>query len=343
MPLLSQRVDAPETPHTPQHPEVTWRPATADDIDRIHALFLAAGAVDHPWWVMPREDVAADFEVSYIDPTRDTMIAVAPSGEVVAVGTATLGPGADTRLQAYVFGAVHPGWRGRGLGRQLAAWQHDRALQHLARADVDLPGWIVTYAEDHQDDVVALFARFGLAPARYFTEMDWRPESAPPLPEIALPDGLRIEPFTAELSEATRLARNDSFRDHWGSQPTVPEKWAKFVGSGTFRGDLSRVVVEDTDDGPRVAAFALTTVDEGTFAAKGFTHGYVALVGVVREHRGRRLAPAVLTAQLRAITAAGLEGGVLDVDSESPTGALGLYERLGYTATHRSVALVREV
>jgi ribosomal protein S18 acetylase RimI-like enzyme len=39
----------------------------------------------------------------------------------------------------------------------------------------------------------------------------------------------------------------------------------------------------------------------------------------------------VLASALDAIRADGLAVAVLDVDAENPTGALGLYERLGFT------------
>ena len=63
-----------------------------------------------------------------------------------------------------------------------------------------------------------------------------------------------------------------------------------------------------------------------------------ALVGTLREHRGRGLAGALLAEVMRASRAAGLERCVLDVDTENPTGALGVYTRLGFAATDRDVA-----
>jgi ribosomal protein S18 acetylase RimI-like enzyme len=51
----------------------------------------------------------------------------------------------------------------------------------------------------------------------------------------------------------------------------------------------------------------------------------------------------VIAETLAAIAEAGLEKAVLDVDTESPTGAHTLYEGLGFTATERSLALVRHL
>ena len=55
------------------------------------------------------------------------------------------------------------------------------------------------------------------------------------------------------------------------------------------------------------------------------------------------LGDAAKTAALRAIADANLEKAVLDVDTDSPTGANTLYEGLGFAFTERDVALVRRL
>ena len=137
-----------------------------------------------------------------------------------------------------------------------------------------------------------------------------------------------------------RQARNDAFRDHWGSLDSQSETWAKFVGGEFFRPDLSRLVVDA--DGA-IAAFCLVSVNEDDWATLGASHAYIDLIGVVREHRRRGLAPLVISGALQAIADAGLAKAVLDVDTASPTGANTLYERLGFVATERSVALVKKI
>ena len=120
----------------------------------------------------------------------------------------------------------------------------------------------------------------------------------------------------------------------------VPGFAAKFVGGEFFRPDLSRLVVDA--DGA-IAAFCLVSVNEDDWATLGASHAYIDLIGVVREHRRRGLAPLVISGALQAIADAGLAKAVLDVDTASPTGANTLYERLGFVATERSVALVKKI
>jgi ribosomal protein S18 acetylase RimI-like enzyme len=44
---------------------------------------------------------------------------------------------------------------------------------------------------------------------------------------------------------------------------------------------------------------------------------------------------------MEAFAAAGLEAATLGVDAENPTGALGIYERVGFRPIRRSVRLQR--
>ena len=338
---LRNRIDAPRELPLPRHPEVaTWRHAVPGDLDAIYESQRRADGVDHPEWVTTREDLADDFGASHVDLARDSIVALDADGTVIAHGLVLLGPGQETRVQSYLLGTVRPAFRGRGIGRELLRWQTVRSQQQLAGSDKALPGWSMIYAEHGNTAAISLAERAGYPLARYFTSMQ-RPVSDP-IPVLDAADGIRIVPCTPELFEATRLARNDAFRDHWGSQPTVEERWASFTGSSQFRGDLSWVAVEETDRGPRVVALALTTINEEDWELQGFRSGYIALIGVVRDWRGRKLAPALLARLLTSYREAALERAVLDVDTASPTGANGLYERMGFAATTQEVALVRE-
>lgn len=335
---LSERV-VPRTLPVPSHPDVDhWRAASIDDVDAILRTQRAIDAVDHPTWTTPRSEILEDFESSHIDSSADSLLAVHADGTILAWGITSLGPGQDTRVQSYVLGGVYPDWRGRGIGRVLFDWQLARSSQQLASSDRRLPGWTISYQEESNEAAAGLAVRAGLRLERYFTSME-RVVSEP-IPVIALPDGVEIVRFEPELAESTRLARNDAFRDHWGSQPTLPERWRQFVEGEEFRADLSWVAVERTPDGPRVVALALTSVNEEDWSVQGFSSGYVALIGVVRDRRGLRLAPACIAALLRSYAAAGLDRAVLDVDTASPTGANDLYTGMGFAATTRSLAFV---
>ncbi len=62
---------------------------------------------------------------------------------------------------------------------------------------------------------------------------------------------------------------------------------------------------------------------------------YVAYLGTDAAYRKRGLAAALLAHMLQACRAEGFDTVSLDVDTENPTGALGLYERAGFSVLHR--------
>lgn len=331
----AQRI-AHSDPVPPQHPEiVVWRPAVAEDVDAITELFQAADRIDHPSWATPREEVEETFTSSWIDPARDTLLGFDDAGRLRAVGSTHVHPGRDTHLHAYLQGRVHPDARDRGIGREVLRWEHERALQALAEADSVLPAAIFVYADEPDTGARHLAERRGLREERWFSTMVR--DLALEIPDIApAADAVEIVAYDSSRREAVRVGRNDAFRDHWGSLETPVERWAQFIDGPFLRPDLSWLAVEDG----RVVAFALGSVNEEDWEMQGYTSVYIDLIGVTRDRRGMRLAPAVVTALLRAARATGLQKAVLDVDTESPTGANGLYGRLGFESTERTVALV---
>ncbi|MEZ3159151.1 GNAT family N-acetyltransferase [Microbacterium sp. BWT-B31] len=335
-PRLSERLGDVREPAVPRHPEVsTWRAAARDDLEAIVELTRACDRVDHPSWFTPRDEIEEVFDASWIDPAWDTLLGFDGDGRLVAIGGIIVHPSRDVHAHVYLTGRVHPEVRGRGLGREVLRWEEERALQALAELDLAVPAAVFAYAEEGDVALQHLAERRGFAPERWFTTMVR--DLAVEIPTVEASGDAVICAYEPALKEATRVARNDAFRDHWGSLETPPERWDHFAEGPFLRPDLSRVATE----GDRVVALALGSVNEEDWAAQGYTSVYIDLIGVTRDRRGRRLAPAVITALLQAARDAGLDKAVLDVDTESPTGANSLYGALGFAPTERVVALVR--
>jgi mycothiol synthase len=334
---LSERISAPRTLEIPVTPGIDWRAPGPEDGDAMFACETAIGAADHPHYVTPREEFDSEFEHSYVDAATDCIAGFDSAGTCVAYGLTFAPPGRETLVRAILMGGVSPARRGQGIGRQLLAWQEGRGLQQLATSDAVLPGWLLMGAEEKAQASVSLYVHAGFSIARYFLQLTRDLSASYPEP-TALPD-LTIVPFSAETSERVRVAKNNSFRDHWGSQSTNQELWESGIALPTFRGDLSRVAV--AADGT-VAGFALVSTNEDDWDAAGYSSAYVDLVGVTREYRGRGIAPALLGGVIAAAAVAGLERAVLDVDSANPSGALGLYQGLGFVEESRSMNFVKE-
>lgn len=333
-PPLSERVDAPAELQPAAVGGVAWRPATLDDLDEIVSLSTAMAAVDHPEWSEPREEIEELLTLSFVDITRDTVIGDA-DGRIVAFGQALAPFEPETIVRSLLLGGVHPEFRGRGIGRSLLGWLEGRGRQQLAASGLALPGWLMAYTQDRNPGATRLFERAGFPTERYFAQLERALDG--PIPELELPAPLRLVNASLDRSQATLHAKNSAFRDHWGSQPTPAEAWDNFMTASTRRLDLSYLAL----DGDEVVGLVILDVNEDDWARQGYTSSYVSLVGVVAPWRRQGVAPALLAASLLASRNAGFERIALDVDSENPTGALGLYTGMGFGSVHTSRAHVK--
>lgn len=260
------------------------------------------------------------------DLTRNSRIVVTPEGAVVGVAMTAAPP--DGGSHADTFGGVHPEWRGRGIGRELFAWQVARLAEiHAERA----PGveWDLDAGTSVSDESgIRLFQRFGMRPERYFFDM-----LAPvgDVPAVPTPAGLRIVEYRDDMRAALYEAHVAAFADHWGSQRRPIDDWvALTVGSEEFRADLSRIAL----DGDGIAGYLL-----GYDGTPGKL--YIGQVGTLRAWRRRGVAGALLAGALAAAAADGKALASLAVDADSPTGAVGVYERVGFTVRNRWVVYRR--
>lgn len=303
--------------------ELTFRPYASSDAtavaDVMNAIEVACGA--YP--LFSAGDIADKIATEITDLAQDTLVVLEPDGRLVAAGSVGSPSAGGTR--ARLDGGVHPGHRGRGIGRVLLAWQIDRAAALRAQQAPQAAWTLLAGASVADDSAARLLNRFGFRAVRYFIEMA-RPTADPPA--VRMPDGLTSVAYRKEYLTAVYDAHMDAFADHWDHQPRTLDKWAgRTVESATFRADLSRLAV----DADQVVGYVLSYDNPGN-------HLLIGQVGTRAPWRKRGLASVLLAQTLAAAASAGVTTATLGVDTDSPTGAAGLYERLGFTARHSPFA-----
>lgn len=309
--------------------ELTWRPYEPSDAPALTALIneieRAAGGT-HSF----TEDRLHAFSGTLRDPGEDSRSVLTPEGVLVGYGWVPAPPAGGHRVD--LWGGVHPDWRGRGIGRRLLRWQLDRAAAQYRAVAGTVPAWEV-HAGALVDDVTAtaLLARSGLEPTRYWFTMD-RTTADPPV--IEAPAGLAVAGYDPARELDVHAAHVEAFADHWGWQARPFAEWAPItVHSKGFRPDLSFLAY----DGGQIAGYLLSYAggEPGTFE--------IGHVGVRRAWRKRGLARSLLSRALVAGRDAGFATATLGVDAGSPTGAVGVYESVGFETSSRAVTYVTKL
>ncbi|WP_421741244.1 GNAT family N-acetyltransferase [Cellulomonas sp.] len=328
---IAVRAAAPADAPLPESTDgLTWRPLTRDDVPALTRLLNVVEEADHAPFRTSTEEVDDEFDGDWKDHARDTLAGVDADGVIRAYARVNQPPGDARVVRAFLDGAVDPQWRGRGIGRQVLAWELARGRQLLAASGKELPGRLAVFTQDEADATIRLLRASGLTPVRYYAEMR-RPLDVE-LPPIEVPEGLSIVPWSAELDEQARLAHNEAFADHWGSEPRTAEEWVQ--GRSMFAPAWSFLAVDDATG--EVAGYLLSGRYEHDWPVIGYKAGYTDLLGVRRAWRGRRLAAALLATVMAAYRADGMDMAELGVDTANQSGAHRLYEGLGYAVFHSS-------
>jgi ribosomal protein S18 acetylase RimI-like enzyme len=189
------------------------------------------------------------------------------------------------------------------------------------------PGWTLRISHWLQDDVLAsALAARGLEQVRRFYRMRIASDS-PDIPERMpdLPEGVEIVVRDDDSTRRTIWSLDmASFADHYNFTPTPYEAWWEHMSSGSTR-DPDGWWLLTVDGEP--AAFCL--LDE---SRAEIGEGYVSVLGVKQEFRGRGLGSLLLRRSFVRYRDLGRVATSLGVDAENTTGAVGVYEAVGMTA-----------
>jgi mycothiol synthase len=330
---LALRAQAPGVLHPPAAGlGLTWRPLGAEDLTDLAALVARIETHDNPPFRTSQEEAGEYLDGPSTDPRHDTLGGFDRVGQLRAYAVVRRSPGEQHTVRAFLEGGVDPSWRRRGVGTALLAWQTARARQVLAATGREVPARIAAFVDEDAAGKEAILRAAGFAPRRYYVDM--RRDLRMPIPEVVLRDGLALVPWSPELDDQVRHAHNSAFAEHWGSEPHTPETWQE--GRTCFAPAWSVVVLDRSNDRSPVAGYLLSSRYEQDWPTLGYSEGYIDLLGVRREWRGKRVATALLTSAMRIYAAEGIEYAGLGVDTENPTGAFGIYSALGFEPTHRS-------
>jgi mycothiol synthase len=315
----------------------TARPLGPDDVDAVAALLDTAEKADDTGEHPDADDLTEWWVNDLVDLSRDGLAAHGADGDLAGYATVIAPPTFRDAFGVYLEGRVHPEQRGRGLGRALLAWQLARGAEVHAEHHPEAPARLAVSVPATMPRLEALARRAGMSAGRWYRLMERPLDDLPAVPDVA---GVELEPFDWNRDDEVRRAHNAAFTRHHGSSERDPASWQlMFTGQRAFRPDLSVLAVQDG----AVVAYALVYVYESDTRATGVREAHFGQIGTLPDARGRGLATAAVAAALRAAAAADCQAAGLQVDSANVTGALRLYEGLGFSTRRTHVSWTREL
>ncbi len=222
---------------------------------------------------------------------------------------------------AFGGSCVRPDAKGRGLGALLVDDTEARARKHGV-------GRVLQHTLGADKSAHALLESRGYQPARRHYEMAIELTEEPPVPEVR--DGLAVDTFREDEAREYHDAVGEAFANEWGFVPMSFEEWWK------LRADDDKSLWFVVRDGERIAAYA--RCESGRHGG-----GFVGMIGTRQAYRRQGLGQALLLHAFREFWARDIRRVSLGVDSENPTGATRLYERVGMHVVTEEITYEKEL
>jgi GNAT superfamily N-acetyltransferase len=281
---------------------LTSRPLRLDDARAVFEVMAAQESVDLDDVMIEEADIVGDWSMPSFDVGAST-IGVFDGDRLVAYGEV----GAAGRCDA----AVHPDHRGRGIGTALALWMQDNARSR-GIAEIGMPVPLGSPG----DELLASLG-YGVRWESWGLEL---PTGAA-IPERRLPEGYVVREADPAEYEQCWTVQEDAFLEWSKRERDSYDDWlAGMTGRPGFEPWNLRVVV---DANGAVASFGWVQLGEQS--------AFIARLATRKEERGRGLAQALLVDSFAVARAHGATRSELSTDSR--TGALGLYEKVGMKVT----------
>lgn len=288
------------------------RPLVPADARAVYEVMAAQELLDVGETVIEEADIVGDWQRPSFDLTAST-VGVFDAPRMVGY--------AEVSGAWHGDAAVHPDYRGRGIGTALARWMQETARARGCRV-IGMP-----VPQGSPGDRLLEALGYHVRWTSWVLELP--PERT--IPERVPPAGYTIREARPDEHRAAWHVTEDAFLEWSDREKDSFEDWAaNVVRRPGFEPWHLRVAVDPAGD---VVGVAFLTVNE--------TFGYVDKLATRADQRGLGLAQCLLVDAFAAARSHGCSRSELSTDSR--TGALGLYEKVGMQVTsvwlHRSIGL----
>lgn len=316
---------------------ITRRPYQGEaDLDAIAHLINTCETVDQLEEGTSVTELKQSFDDPCIDKERDLFLWQDADDQLIGFGRLWIIP-TDTLIDGFLGFRVHPTARSGDLEEQIIAWAEER-LRQVSR-ERGLPVKVRCGSRADKTDRIAILERCGFKRDRYFFSMVRSLQE--PIPEPRFPEGFTLGYSKGEQdAEAYVELYNQTFIDHWNHHELTVERVLHELQSPYYKPEFSLIAI--APDGT-YAAFCYCRINPEENQRNGRSEGEIAVLGTRRGFRKQGLARAMLLAGMQQLKAAGMETAKLGVDAKNVSGALRLYESVGFSTVKTHISLVKEL
>lgn len=294
------------------------------DFPAMMKIIEAAAKADQQESGETLEDLKHDYQhLTNCDPYQD-MIFAEIHGEPIAYSRVTWWQEEDPNDRIYShFVNILPTWRDQGIEIAIINWCEARLREIAENHPQDSQRFFQTYSNEFKPQFNDLVESQGYTASRYFIEMSRSLEN---IPTAELPEGIEVRPVIKEDHRKIWDASIDAFRDHWGYSEPKEEHYTAYKGSKYYQPELWQVAW----DGDEVVASVLNYIDHDYNKKHNRKRGWTEDISTRKAWRQRGIAKALIVRSMNIHKDQGMTSVGLGVDTHNPSGALKLYQGLGY-------------
>lgn len=280
-----------------------------------------------------RTDTLQEIKNSYThlqncDPTKD-MLMVFAGDELVAYSRHQWTP-YETHIGYFSFGFVVPEHQHNGLGAAMRQWHEDRLSEVAATHDKDATKYLESVADIGSAGQHALMKDCGYEAHRFAFQM--MRDLADPIPELPLPDNITVRTCTSDDYQVVWEADVEAFSESYGSPPRTEAEYQQVINDPHIDPTIWQVAWE----GDEVVGGVLNRIDPDYNAEHNTLIGWTDPIFVRKAWRKQGIAKALIARSFKLLKdEKGMTHARLWVDAENESGALQLYEGMGYTVTEK--------
>jgi mycothiol synthase len=223
---------------------------------------------------------------------------------------------------------VLPRFRRKGIARELVRKAIDSLKQ---RGMKTAEAW----AQSDREGCVHLYESFGFRQARVTSMMKRSLTNIPYNVGENTKVNIRNMQITDEedIKLLNRLD-NETFKEHFNFRPrTIEETKYALFEMPWFQKQKWFFAILGNDP----LGYAGIGVDDGLNKEKNLKWGWILDIGVLKSHRRKGIGACLMLHSMRSLLDNGMDDAVLYVDDMNPTGAIKLYEKLGFKAVTKNI------